>query len=80
MIKDFKSFVFVSVDVKGVADAKFVSVDVKRLSEKRRLEATLESKKSRLREGMGVPWEGWSNPGLGVSAERVGRQKLLSKR
>jgi len=32
MIKDFKSFVFVSVDVKGVADAKFVSVDVKRLT------------------------------------------------
>jgi hypothetical protein len=29
MIKDFKSFVFVSVDVKGVADAFFVSVDVR---------------------------------------------------
>ncbi len=34
MLKDFKSFVFVSVDVKGVADAFFVSVDVKRLSKK----------------------------------------------
>src|SRR5713226_4208797 len=32
MIKDFKSFVFVSVDVKGVADAFFVSVDVKGLT------------------------------------------------
>jgi hypothetical protein len=32
MIKDFKSFVFVSVDVKGLVDAKFVSVDVKALS------------------------------------------------
>jgi hypothetical protein len=32
MIKDFKSFVFVSVDVKGVADGKLVSVDVKGLS------------------------------------------------
>jgi len=38
MIKDFKSFVFVSVDVKGLADAFFVSVDVKRLNEKRWLE------------------------------------------
>jgi len=38
MIKDFKSFVFVSVDVKGVADAFFVSVDVKGLSEEQRLE------------------------------------------
>ena len=34
ILNDFKSFVFVSVDVKGVADADFVSVDVKRLSEK----------------------------------------------
>jgi hypothetical protein len=33
MIKDFKSFVFVSVDVKALTDAFFVSVDVKRLSE-----------------------------------------------
>src|SRR5713101_6040234 len=32
MIKDFKSFVFVSVDVKGLADANFVSVDVKALT------------------------------------------------
>ena len=32
MLKDFKSFVFVSVDVKGLTDAFFVSVDVKRLS------------------------------------------------
>jgi hypothetical protein len=32
MIKDFKSFVFVSVDVKGLTDAFFVSVDVKGLS------------------------------------------------
>src|SRR5712664_1747421 len=32
MLKDFKSFVFVSVDVKGVADAFSVSVDVKGLS------------------------------------------------
>jgi hypothetical protein len=34
MIKDFKSFVFVSVDVKGVTDAFFVSVDVKGVSGK----------------------------------------------
>jgi len=34
MIKDFKSFVFVSVDVKGVADAFFISVDVKGVSAK----------------------------------------------
>jgi hypothetical protein len=34
MLNDFKSFVFVSVDVKGVADAKFVSVDVKGVSGK----------------------------------------------
>jgi hypothetical protein len=38
MIKDFKSFVFVSVDVKGLADAKFVSVDVKGVREEQRLE------------------------------------------
>src|SRR5713226_1148291 len=36
MIKDFKSFVFVSVDVKGVADANFVSVDDKGLTPKER--------------------------------------------
>jgi hypothetical protein len=34
MLNDFKSFVFVSVDDKGVADAKFVSVDVKGVSGK----------------------------------------------
>ena len=32
MLKDFKSFVFVGVDVKALADAKFVSVDVKGVS------------------------------------------------
>src|SRR5713226_7405597 len=36
MIKDFKSFVFVSVDVKGVRDANFVSVDVKALRSRQR--------------------------------------------
>jgi len=36
MLKDFKSFVFVSVDVKGLADAFFVSVDVKALTPKER--------------------------------------------
>jgi hypothetical protein len=35
MLNDFKSFVFVSVDDKGVTDAKFVSVDVKGVSGKR---------------------------------------------
>jgi len=35
MLNDFKSFVFVSVDDKGVADAFFVSVDVKGVSGKR---------------------------------------------
>jgi hypothetical protein len=35
ILKDFKSFVFVSVDVKGVADANFVSVDSKGLSRTR---------------------------------------------
>src|SRR5712692_6504185 len=36
MLKDFKSFVFVSVDVKGVAGAFFVSVDVKGLTSRER--------------------------------------------
>ena len=52
MIKDFKSFVFVSVDVKGVADAKFVSVDVKGLNEKRRCEVG-----SRMWDGEAPPGE-----------------------
>src|SRR5229473_3351707 len=43
MIKDFKSFVFVSVDVKGVAGAFFVSVDVKGL---RPRERSLDSPRS----------------------------------
>ena len=36
MLNDFKSFVFVSVDDKGVAGAKFVSVDVRGLTAKER--------------------------------------------
>jgi hypothetical protein len=41
MLNDFKSFVFVSVDVKGVADAFFVSVDDRGLTPK---EGSLDSR------------------------------------
>jgi len=62
MIKDFKSFVFVSVDVKGVTDANFVSVDVKGLTQKG-WKSTVESRE-REANGEGI-WEG-----MGVKGRR----------
>jgi hypothetical protein len=62
MIKDFKSFVFVSVDVKALTDAFFVSVDVKGLTPKER---SLDS----------LRWLGTTISGLRSPVDSIGVQR-----
>jgi hypothetical protein len=78
MIKDFKSFVFVSVDVKGVAESKFVSVDVKRLRRKSRKRAVEGGGAMAFGEGMGK-FLGRDDPGARGKCGASWAAKLLSK-